>query len=417
MADTPKSLTTVAATKAKPREKKCKLAAGGGLYLEVMPNGAKYWRWKYRIGRVEKRIALGVFPGVSLAEARAKRDDERAKLRSGDDPATQRRNMKLRATLTASNSFEAVALEWLETKHGQWVDEHTRKIRAWLDQHVFPDIGATAISELESPILLAMLRKLVKRGTLNTAGRVRETVSAVFRYAIATGRATRDPASDLKDALPKATARNFAALTAPKDVAELLRAIDGYQGSAVTLAALKLAPLVFQRPGELRSMEWEDVDLKGKEWRIPAMRRKLRRAAKENPRTPPHIVPLSEQALAILTDLHRLTGRGKYVFPGVRDAKRPMSENTINAALRRLGYTSAVRSMLRRSQERIRAKSANRVRSAPGPAEFVELIEAMRGEGCWRQGLSARRRHSRRSSLVAPKMQMVDPWRGDQSQE
>jgi integrase len=185
-----------------------------------------------------------------------------------------------------------------------------------------------------------MLRKLVARGTLNTAGRVRETVSAVFRFAIATGRAKRDPAADLRGALPTPAKKNFASLTEPKDVAGLLRAIEGYQGSPVTLAALRLAPLVFQRPGELRAAEWAEFDLGAAEWRIPAARQKLKKAAKENPRTPPHIVPLSKQAVAILRELYRLTGRGRYLFPGVRTRQRPMSDNTVNAALRRLGYTT-----------------------------------------------------------------------------
>lgn len=335
-----KAMSAKDAEKATPREKKYKLAAGGGLYLEVMPNGAKYWRWKYRHGGAEKRVALGVFPAISLSEARNKRDAERATLRAGADPAMLRRTKKLVAQLAASNSFEAVAREWLETKQGEWVEDHSRKVRAWLEQHVFPHIGAMSIGELEAPEILAMLRKLVKRGTLNTAGRVRETVSAVFRYAVATGRAKRDPAADLRDALPKATTRNFAALTHPDDVSALLKAIDGYQGAPVTLAALRLAPLVFQRPGELRSMKWEDVDFDSATWTIPATQRKLRRAAKENPRTPPHVVPLSKQAVAVLRDVQRLTGTTPLVFPGVRDSRRPMSENTVNAALRRLDYTT-----------------------------------------------------------------------------
>jgi integrase len=333
------TLTAIAAQKARPREKPYKLAAGGGLYLEVMPTGAKYWRWKYRHVGKEKRLALGVFPEVSLAQARAKRDEERARLREGNDPLTHRKAKKLAARFGAENSFETVAREWLETKAGEWVPEHYLKVKAWLEQHVFPSIGPKPPAELEAPEVLVMLRRLVARGTLNTAGRVRETVSAVFRFAIATGRAKRNPAADLRDALPRADSRNFAALTEPDDVAGLLRAIEGFQGSAVTLAALRLSPLVFQRPGELRTMEWADVDFEAAEWRIPARHRKLRKAAKENPRTPPHIVPLSKQAVAILRELHALTGKRRFVFPGVRDPRRPMSENTVNGALRRLGYT------------------------------------------------------------------------------
>ncbi|GAA0707916.1 tyrosine-type recombinase/integrase [Dokdonella soli] len=340
MAATPKTLTAVAASKAKPRERTYRLAAGEGLYLEVVPSGAKYWRWKYRHAGKEKRIALGVFPEVALADARQRRDEERAKLREGVDPLAQRKARKLAAHLAAENSFEAIANEWLETKVGEWVPATGARVRAWLDQHVNPWIGAKPIAELEAPELLAMLRKVVKRGTLDTAGRIRETLSTIFRYAIATGRAKRDPAADLRDALPKPDSRNFAAITEPAAVAELLRAIEGFQGQPVTLAALRLAPLLFQRPGELRAAEWSEIDLDAGEWRIPASRRKLSKAAKENPRTPPHIVPLSKQAVAILRELHRLTGTSRLVFPGVRDSRRPMSENTVNAGLRRLGYTT-----------------------------------------------------------------------------
>jgi len=204
---------------------------------------------------------------------------------------------------------------------------------------VFPWIGRRPIAELEAPELLSVLRRLVTRGTLNTAGRVRETISAIFRYAIATGRVQRNPAADLRDALPKATQKNFAALTNPAEVAELLRAIDGYQGLPVTFSALRLSPLLFQRPGEIRAMEWSELDLDAAEWRIPPSRRKLRKAAKENPRTLPHIVPLSTQAVQILRELQRLTGDGKLVFPSVRSRQRPMSDNTVNGALRRLGYS------------------------------------------------------------------------------
>lgn len=340
MAAQSRTLTALAARKAEPMQKPYKLAAGGGLYLQVMPTGAKYWRWKYRYGNKEKRIALGVFPEVSLAQAGQLRDEARAKLRSGIDPASQRKLEKLAVNLAAENTFAAIAREWLDTKAGEWVPEHTAKIRAWLENHVFPWIGDKPVAELEAPEVLSMLRRLVKRGTLNTAGRVREMVSAIFRYAVATGRARRDPAADLRDALPRADTRNFAAITEPGKVAELLRAIDGYQGHPVTLAALRLSPLLFQRPGELRAMAWSEIDLESAEWRIPPSRRKLRKAAKENPRTPPHIVPLASQAVAVLRELRKLTGNGPLVFPGVRTRHRPMSENTVNAALRRLGYTT-----------------------------------------------------------------------------
>jgi len=335
-----KTLTAVAVRSAAPREKPYKLAAGGGLYLEVMPTGARYWRWKYRHAGKEKRVALGVYPEVSLEDARRRRDEQRALLRDGIDPMAKRRARKLSSQISAENSFESVAKEWLATKSPEWVDDHTEKVANWLDQHVFPALGPTPISEIEAPEILATLRKLVTRGTIDTAGRVRQTISAIFRYAIATGRAKRDPAHDLRDALPRAESRNFAAITEPAQIGALLRAIDGFQGTVTVLAALKLSPLVFVRPGELRGAQWSEIDLDAAEWRIPASRRKLRKFAKANPRTPPHVVPLSTQAVAILRDLHKLTGTGELVFPGVRDRRRPLSDNTVNAGLRRLGYTT-----------------------------------------------------------------------------
>lgn len=334
-----RQLTAVAVRAAAPREKVYKLAAGGGLYLEVMPTGAKYWRWKYRMSGKERRIALGVFPEVSLEDARRRRDEQKTFLRDGVDPLARRRSRKLSSSLALENSFEAIAREWLQTKSGEWVDDHTSKVRVWLEQHVFPSIGRTPIDSIDAPELLAVLRKLVTRGTVDTAGRVRQTLSAVFRYAIATGRAKRDPAADLRGALPRAESRNFASITDPSEIGALMRAIDGFQGTPVVLAALKLAPMLFVRPGELRAAVWTEFDLDLAEWRIPASRRKLLKFAKQNPRSPAHVVPLSTQATAVLRELHCLTGAGALVFPGVRDRRRPMSDNTVNAALRRLGYT------------------------------------------------------------------------------
>lgn len=332
-------LTEMAVRKAVPATKAFNLYDVGGLYLTVSPTGAKWWRLKYQFAGRERRMGLGRYPEVGVSEARRHRDDARAMLRSGIDPGAQRRSQRLAGQLAVENSFEAVAREWLENKKVEWVPDHTLKIRTWLETHVFPWLGRRPIVELEAPEVLSVLRRLVARGTLNTAGRVRETLGTIFRYAIATGRAQRNPAADLRDALPKASAKNFAALIKPADVAELLRAIEGYQGHPVTFSALRLSPLVFQRPGEVRAMEWSEIDLDAAEWHIPPHRRKLRKAAKENPRTSPHIVPLSRQAVQILRELQPLTGDGKLVFPSVRSRQRPMSENTVNGALRRLGYT------------------------------------------------------------------------------
>jgi integrase len=324
----------------KPRATLYRVADADGLCVEVTPNGSMLWRYRYRAGGAQKMIGLRAsFPDTGLAAARVLRDEQRSILRQGVDPSSKRKRDKVTGAIAAATTFEAVAKEWVATKEKEWMPGNTLRTTNWLEQHAYPVIGATPIAELEAPEILAMLRKIVKRGTLETAERVRNVVSTVFRYAIATGRAKRDPAADLRGTLPRADSKNFAALVEPDDVAELLRAIEGYQGHPVSIAALRLAPLVFQRPGELRLSRWEEFDLDAAEWRIPAVRRKLLKAAKMNPRTPPHIVPLSTQAVAILRELHALTGKTGFVFPGVRDARRPISENTVNAGLRRLGYT------------------------------------------------------------------------------
>lgn len=331
-------LTPSAVQNAKPKATPQKLRDERGMYLLVTPDGARWWRFDYRRPGTGKRntLSLGIFPDVSLKRARERREEARKLLADGIDPGAMR---KVDESAKA-DTFAAIAREWLEVKTDSWVPENAARNRAWLEQHVFPAIGARPVGELDAPELLAMLRKMVARGTLNTAERVRGMLSAIYRYAIATGRARHDYAADLRGALPAHTKRHFAALTEPADVAELLRAIHGYQGSPVTLAALKLSPLFFQRPGELRQAEWSEFDLDAAQWCIPAMRQKLKKADKENPRTPPHMVPLSSQAVAILRELLPLTGSGHYLFPGLRTNTRPMSENTVNAALRRLGYST-----------------------------------------------------------------------------
>ena len=329
----PMPLTAVAARNAVPREKPYKLAAGAGLYLEVMPTGARYWRWKYRYAGKEKRLALGVFPTVSLADARAGADKARALLRAGTDPGEKRRIEKVARKVAASNSFEAVAREWLDRRVGKGhkaIAAVTIAKNRWLlESFAIPTLGPRPIDSITAPDLLAMLRKVEHRGHLETAQRLRVKCSQVFRYAIVTGRATRDPTADLRGALKTPTAKHHASITEPTAVGALLRALHGYDGQPVTVAALKLAPLVFVRPGELRKAEWSEFDLKASEWRIPGARMKMGQL---------HIVPLSAQAVAILKDLQELTGTGRYVFPSARSPRRPMSENAVNSALRRMGY-------------------------------------------------------------------------------
>jgi len=312
-------------------DKSYKLADGGGLYLEVARAGGKWWRLKYRFGGKEKRLALGVYPDVTLADARQRRDEARRLLAQGIDPGEHRK--ATRHTAAAPESFEAVAREWHAKFAPTWTPEHAARMLQRLELNVFPWIGGRPVREITAPELLAVLRRVEARGRLETAHRAHQNCGAVFRYAVATGRAERDPSGDLRGALPPASKRHHAAIIDPKAIVELLRAIDGYTGSLVTTCALRLAPLVFVRPGELRRAEWAEIDLDAAEWRIPAAKMKMRA---------PHIVPLSSQAVAILREIHPLTGRGRYVFPGARSAERPMSENTVNAALRRLGYEKDV---------------------------------------------------------------------------
>jgi len=352
-----KQLTALAATKAQPREKSYRLAAGGGLYLEVTPTGAKYWRWKYRFGGKEKRLALGVFPEVSLAQATDARDMARATLRAGRDPAAERRERKLASRTAADSAFESVAREWL-SKQTHMAEATFAKAQRELEVHAFPWIGKRPIGQVVAAELLAMLRRVEVRGKLETAQRVKQRCGQIFRYAVATGRAERDPTADLRGALATPKRQHRAAITDPVRVGELLRAIDGYSGSFITLCALRLSPLVFTRPGEIRRAEWSEIDLDRAEWRIPAAKMKMREA---------HVVPLSAQAVAILRELHPLTGTRRYVFPGISDPKGCMSENTINAALRRMGYDKA-----EMTAHGFRAMASTRLNELGFPPDVIE---------------------------------------------
>lgn len=305
-----------------------KLADGGGLFLDVRANGSRYWRMKYRYAGKERLLAFGVYPEVTLAEARRRRDAAREAIRDGRDPSAERKADKLRAVLSAETTFEAIAREWLDKQRAKLAPVTFGKAE-WLLGMAYAGIGATPIADVNASDILVLLRRIEARGVHETAYRVKQRIGQVFRYAIATGRAIRDPSADLRGALTPIVSKSRAAVTHPDDVAGLLRAIDTYAGQPVTLAALKLAPLVFVRPGELRHAEWSELDLDAAVWRIPAGKMKMREG---------HVVPLAPQAVTILRELHPLTGRGCYCFPSLRTPDRPMSENTINAALRRLGF-------------------------------------------------------------------------------
>ena len=294
------------------------------MYVLVAKAG-KYWRFDYRYDGKRRTLAIGVYPDVTLAQARERRDLARALLAKGVDPGAAKQARKA----ATENSFEAVAREWHTKFSPSWVQRHAEKILRRFEREVFPWIGSRPIADISAPDLLAVLRRIEARNALDTAHRVHQNCGKVFRYAVATGRALRDPSGDLRGAIPPAVERHHPTITEPKRVGELLRAIAGYSGSHTTRGALQLAPLVFVRPGELRKAEWSEFDLDKAAWRIPAHKMKMKAV---------HIVPLSIQALAILTDLHAMTGSGRYVFPGARTDDRHMSENTVTAGLRRLGY-------------------------------------------------------------------------------
>ncbi|MCP1372623.1 tyrosine-type recombinase/integrase [Dyella lutea] len=320
-------LSDVAIRKAKPADKTQRLFDGGGLYLELAPSGGKWWRLKYRFGGKEKRLSLGTYPDTSLSDARAKRDEARKLLAAGVDPSLQRKAEKAALADRTANTFGAIALEFVAKREKEGLGEKSAlRARRWVTK----DIAALRdlpITDLTASVILSALRKLEQRGVAETAHRARGFIGQVFRYAIATDRAERNPAADLVGALEQTKTKHFASITDPAKIGELLRAIDAYTGSAVTVAALKLAPLTFVRPGELRTAQWSNIDLEAAEWRYTATKTQT-----------PHIVPLSAQAVEILRELRLLTGRGQYVFPGVRSPRRPMSENTVNAALRYMGF-------------------------------------------------------------------------------
>lgn len=306
---------------------------GAGMYLLVKASG-RYWRMDYSCAGKRKTLALGVYPEVSLAKARQRREKAREQLADGIDPSAAKREEKQARTDAAANTFEAVAQEWLtktETKRAGITQD---KVRSWVEKDIIPFIGKRPISTITArDVLTDVVRKIEARGAIDTAHRVKQLCGQIFRYAVVTGIAERDVTADLREALATKPAKHFAAITEPSQVGPLLRSIHDYSGHPCTVAALKLSPLVFVRPGELRTAEWSEFDLDAAEWRIPGAKMKMGQD---------HIVPLSTQALEILKNLQAVSGHGRYVFPSLRTGERPMSENTVNAALRGMGYSSDV---------------------------------------------------------------------------
>ncbi len=324
----PMPLTDTTIRNAKPKEKPFRLFDGNGLYLEISPKGGKWWRFKYRFNGKEKRLSLGVYPEIGLKDARERCHAARKLLDNEVDPSENRKATKAAKTQLLANNFEIVTREWLAKYSINWSQNHRDRTIRRFERDIFPWIGERPIANITPPELLDVIRRIENRGALETAHRALSNCGQVFRYAIATGRAERDLSNDLKGALPPAKGKHFAAVTEPKQVATLLRMIDGYQGSLIVSCAMRLAPLVFVRPGELRTAEWADIDFEKKEWRYTVTKTGTL-----------HIVPLSSQALTILQELRPLTGSGRFVFPSARGNKRPMSDNAILAAMRRLGIT------------------------------------------------------------------------------
>ena len=331
-------LTDIKVRNLKPGTKQQKHFDSGGLFVLVTPAGGKCWRLKYRFGGKEKQLALGRYPEVSLKKARMKRDKAREQLSDGIDPSEFLKAQKASLAERSENSFEVVAREWHGKFTPSWSATHAATTIRRLERDVFPWMGSSPIDNIKAPELLTVLRRIESRGAMETAHRVKTICGQVFRYSVATGRADRDVAADLKGALPPVSKKHHPSITEPAKVGGLLRAIDSYEGSFVVKCALGLAALVFVRPGELRQAEWSEFDLGAGEWNIPVERMKLPKMAKEARKGEKHLVPLSTQAVAILRELHPMTGQGCFVFPSSRSVARPMSDNTINAALRRLGY-------------------------------------------------------------------------------
>lgn len=327
----PKRIAPLTDTKVrttKPTENPQKLFDGGGLFLLVTPTGGKLWRLKYRFGGSEKLLSFGTYPETSLAEARQKRNQASALIAKGIDPSQTKKAQKA-AGNQETETFEIIAREWYAKFSPSWATSHAKTTIRRLELFIFPWLGARSIKTITAPELLTALRRIEAKGALETAHRVKQVCGQVFRYAIATGRAERDPSGDLRGAMPPAAVKHMATITDPQDIAGLLRSIEDYRGSMVTRCALQLAPLVFVRPGELRQAEWSEFNFETAEWRIPADKMKSGVV---------HIVPLSRQALDILREIRPLTGQGRYVFPSPRTEKRPMSSNAVLSALRRMGY-------------------------------------------------------------------------------
>lgn len=325
------ALTEVAVRNAKPKDKPYKLGDAGGLFLYVTPAGGKLWRVKFRVNGKEKLLSLGAWPDISLANARKERDKAKEALATGIDPARDKQQAKHRAKVAAANTFAEIGAEYLEKRKREGLSESTSGKADYYLSRLTPALGRLPIGEITASDVLAVLRTFEKQGKHETANRLLQLASRIFRYAVATARLTSDPTRDLRGAITTPKVTHYGAITDAVGAGKLLRAIDGYEGGGITRLAMQIAPHVFVRPGELRHAEWGEIDLEGALWIIPAEKMKMRKA---------HHVPLSRQAVDLFKEVRAVTGPAGYVFPSARTRARPMSENTINAGLRRLGYSS-----------------------------------------------------------------------------
>jgi len=326
------TLTDIIIRTFKPKDKPIKASDGGGLFLWIMPNGGKWWRLHYRFEKKQKLLSLGVYPDVSLKDARERRDEARKQLAAGIDPGENRKAVKAAKAERGANTFEVIAREWIQKQASLWTETNKSKVTKRLEKNVFPWLGKQPIEDITAPELLKVIERIENRGVIDTAHRALQTCGQIFRYAVASGRAKFDPTPNLHGALTPVRKKHYASITDPKKVGELMRAIKDYQGDLVVRYALRLAPLVFVRPGELRNAKWAEIDFEKAVWLIPAERMKMKANGD-------HIVPLSRQAIEILTELKAITGKRELVFPGTLTSKRAISDNTINSALRRMGYT------------------------------------------------------------------------------
>ena len=323
-------LTDIKIKNLKASAKVQKVADGHGLYVHVSPAGGKLWRMAYTFEGKQKTLSFGAYPAISLKAAREKREQAKEMLAQGIDPGAYKKAVKASRQAASVNTYEIIAREWFAKHSPSWSESNKLKIWARQEKNIIPYLGGKSVNQITPPDILAALRAIEARGAIETAHRILQDCGRIFRYAIATGRAERDPAADLRGALPPAKGNNFATITDPKQVGALLRAIDGYEGNIMVAYALRMAPLLFVRPGELRHAQWKEFDFNNAEWRIPAERMKMNQL---------HIVPLPVQVIKLLEELRPYTGHGVYLFPSVRTLDRPISDMTLLAALRRMGYT------------------------------------------------------------------------------